>query len=291
MDLYKWEKREDGIRILAYEGAETTVTVPDYIEGMPVTELGPYSFRNQRQLEAVSLPDHLGQLGAHCFYDCRNLKKVRLADGIRETGDGCFKNCRQMEQIEMHCIRKKMTVLRSILEECSQKITVMIWGKEGETRLIFPAYLQDYQENTQARIINQVTYGAGVHYRQCIREQGMDYRSYDSCFSLLSVIEQESVAGEAAVLRLQFPWELEEEYRRQYTVFLERNFDLLAETWIGDEKWELLEGLLSCEILGTEGISRLLMTAHRLSALPAVSFLLQYKKEHERKEEADEFAL
>ena len=288
MEEFELVRNADGWTIGKYLGSASAVSVPERLNGLPVTELAAYAFYGKRELEEVTLPQTVRRVGAHCFYDCRNLRRIACHDGISESGDGCFKNCRALSEVTYALCGQRFGFLRNLLEECSRKVTVR-FTEDGEVRavLLFPRFLQDYEENTAARIINQVTYGAGVHYRACVGEHGIDFAGYDGRFSLLKNIEAEEICGETALYRLAYPMELKEAARAEYLDYLHRNLRELMEAFLAEERYDLAE-LLADAVSDAER-EVLLRAAQEAGALSVVSSLLQKHAAKRRAE--DEFDL
>ena len=79
----KYLKTNSGIKILKCIGDRKTVTsviIPDAIEGLPVTEIGDYSFTNYENLSAIKIPDTVKSLGTCAFNGCRRLIEISLPD-------------------------------------------------------------------------------------------------------------------------------------------------------------------------------------------------------------------
>ncbi len=66
----------DGYVVTGYSGSETTVTVPDWYNGLPVTEIGSGAFQGKTGVKAVSLPSTIVRIGASAFKGCSSLSKV-----------------------------------------------------------------------------------------------------------------------------------------------------------------------------------------------------------------------
>lgn len=66
----------NGYVVTGYSGSETTVTVPDWYKGLPVTEIGSGAFQGKSGVKAVSLPSTVVRIGASAFKGCTGLSKV-----------------------------------------------------------------------------------------------------------------------------------------------------------------------------------------------------------------------
>ena len=56
---FEYELTEDmeGVKITKYKGEALHVLIPNEIEGMPVVELGDYSFSSRNKMETIIIPD------------------------------------------------------------------------------------------------------------------------------------------------------------------------------------------------------------------------------------------
>lgn len=96
---FKWEKQyKKGITINKYIGEEKDVTVPAYIDGTPVTEIGFMAFKEQG-VTSVTLPDTVKTIDYQAFQDCATLEAVVLPDGLKEIRDLAFWNCASLDRL------------------------------------------------------------------------------------------------------------------------------------------------------------------------------------------------
>lgn len=247
----------------------------------------PYEFHNHRNAVECVLPQTVKSLGSHCFFDCRSLRKLVLWDGIEAVEDGILKNCFSLGEIEYNAANGNMHALKSILSQISEKLLITIfYGKEKEKAvLLFPGFLHDYEENTMARIINQVTYGSGAHYRECITDEEIDYQKYDKLFSFAVANEEARVCQRLALYRLLYPRGLWEEERKAYLAYILDHYSFIGEALIreGDMKmFQYLAGLTPFE----EDLEAVLKIAQKMGETEYISCLLQVKRQRfgERKQ-------
>lgn len=75
-----------------------TVTVTDYINGIPVTEIESEVFAG-KPFTSVTLPHTLETIGFHAFYNCSSLATVNITHGagnkssLKTIGEGAFNEC------------------------------------------------------------------------------------------------------------------------------------------------------------------------------------------------------
>lgn len=69
------------------------VTIPETIEGYPVTEIGSYAFENCTNLTSVTIPDSVTVIGfCFAFSGCTGLANINLPDSLIEIGYNTFQN-------------------------------------------------------------------------------------------------------------------------------------------------------------------------------------------------------
>ena len=79
--------------VIGYSGEPEFISIPDTLEGCPVTGIRDNAFYECDSLRQIALPDTIEKIGHHCFYACTSLESVQLPDSISEIGDGCFCGC------------------------------------------------------------------------------------------------------------------------------------------------------------------------------------------------------
>lgn len=285
---FEYMIQNDRIEITSYRGQEQVVTIPAEIEGKPVTSIGKYAFEGNNDVLEILLPETVDTIKAHAFYNCRKLEKMSLSDCVTETEDGAFKNCRSLRFFNIAVLIEKMTCLKNLLSELNQELHVELeYRKERQgttdelkkSKLVFPKYAYDYVDNVEARIINQVTYGSGVHYRECMKEKNIDFRKYDQVFSVAVVNDSLETLFTIARNRLEYPYELLQEAKEQYRHYIQEHLMELAGYCIQKD----IDGLLFLgdqEFLTRDNIDAIMELAHKKEQIESVSVLLDYKRKH-----------
>ena len=77
----------------------TEVTIPDTIEGYPVTTIGKCAFESCRSLSSVTIPDSVTTIGESAFNGCDKLISVTLGSSVTEIGKDAFGNCHALSDI------------------------------------------------------------------------------------------------------------------------------------------------------------------------------------------------
>lgn len=92
-EVYSYDVYDDHVVLTGYKGEAVTVTVPEKIDGLPVTVIGGLAFYYGVPVESVKLPSTVTELAENAFYYCRSLKSVNLPDAVVTLGDKCFSWC------------------------------------------------------------------------------------------------------------------------------------------------------------------------------------------------------
>ena len=90
---------EDCITILEYKGSDTSVTIPDTIDGRKVTSIGFEAFLNRKSLSSVIIPDSVTNIGGRAFEECTSLTSVDIPDSVTYIGDDAFNECSSLTSV------------------------------------------------------------------------------------------------------------------------------------------------------------------------------------------------
>ena len=66
----------DGYVVTGYTGSSSSVTVPDWYNQKPVTEIGSSAFEGNRNITHVEMPSTITRIGAAAFKNCTKLATV-----------------------------------------------------------------------------------------------------------------------------------------------------------------------------------------------------------------------
>ncbi len=89
------------ITITRYANPGEAARVPDRIDGIPVTGIGPSAFQNCRHLTRVELPATLTRIGVGAFRDCVGLTGVAIPPGVTTVERSAFQNCSGLSEISL----------------------------------------------------------------------------------------------------------------------------------------------------------------------------------------------
>jgi hypothetical protein len=102
---YSLSEDGKGVVINKYTGKGGKVVIPGEIEGLPVVELGTYSFKGKNyddpgaDLTAVVIPASVKKIGTQAFLLCENLTSVTIQGSGVTLDHGVFASCTELAEL------------------------------------------------------------------------------------------------------------------------------------------------------------------------------------------------
>ena len=91
---WSYEIKNGSVTIYKYLGSGSEVTIPDQIDGYPVTQLVDSAFASNNNITKVIFPDTITKIGKYCFSYCRNLEgPLVLPKNLTSLGERAFEFC------------------------------------------------------------------------------------------------------------------------------------------------------------------------------------------------------
>jgi hypothetical protein len=87
------------ITITGYTGSSGAVTIPDTINGLPVTSIGSYAFQNHTSLTSVTIPNSVTNIGESAFDYCTSLTSVTIGNRVTSLGFRAFYYCTSLSSV------------------------------------------------------------------------------------------------------------------------------------------------------------------------------------------------
>lgn len=254
-------REAEGVTILWGATCDARAALPEELFGLPVTALGDHALTPGRRipggetvlvtcgpaaadavwdndcLEDLRLPDSLTWVADYAFFNCRKLKTLRLRDTVHHWGGGALMNCRSLDTFHVTCTGQEGELLAYFADELPRELEVTLYRADGETvRLIFPEYVEIYEENCPAHHFDYNIYGAGYSYHHCFYQKKLNVKTYDELWRpMLGMEHDEDCALRLAWWRLRYPVELTEQAETDYLAYLRANV-LPAARWLLAER-------------------------------------------------------
>ena len=88
-----FEIHNDEATLVKYEGEDTSVEVPETVEGHPVVAVGEDAFAANVYVHEVLLPKSVTTIGDNAFTGCL-LEQFEIPEGLQDLGEGAFAGCK-----------------------------------------------------------------------------------------------------------------------------------------------------------------------------------------------------
>lgn len=112
------------ITITGYTNAGgTVVTIPDAINGLPVTDIGINAFY-RTSVASVTLSTNVMSIGPSAFAGCANLTNITLPNGVTNIGHGAFNVCSKLSSFTFPT--NLTTIEPGVFAECGALASVVI---------------------------------------------------------------------------------------------------------------------------------------------------------------------
>lgn len=96
---FETAEENGGIVIVRYTGEAVNVVIPAEINGKAVVRIGTGAFRENTELESVTIPDGVLSIGEEAFFGCTRLKAAVLPDSVASIENFAFMWCDHLENV------------------------------------------------------------------------------------------------------------------------------------------------------------------------------------------------
>jgi hypothetical protein len=134
---YYLDPRENTAEITGYIGADTVIEVPNRIDGHKVTKIGGGVFKDNTQIESVTIPSTITEIGTYAFERCYSLTSVTIGNGVETIDEYAFTNCTSLTSITIP--RNVSKISSNAFEGCNN---VTILGYDGSYAEEFATFLK-----------------------------------------------------------------------------------------------------------------------------------------------------
>ena len=98
---YKYSIVDNNAVIDKYTGSNSTVIVPDNIDGYDVTGIGNYAFAGCTNIKDIKLPETLESIGYMVFGNCTGLESIKIPSKVKTIGQNAFWCCSNLKEINL----------------------------------------------------------------------------------------------------------------------------------------------------------------------------------------------
>lgn len=275
---YQKKKDRQGklyIEITGYAGTLRSLWVPGELEGLPVKSIGNNAFSGREDLEEVVLPETIDTLGRYAFYNCRNLRTLRLSDRVEDYYDGVIKQCQSLRKITIFQTRGSYSVMKELLADNDRMLRFVV--EPVGLHLTFPAYVYQFVEDVEARVLHHKIEGSGYPYRECVTRKGIDLLNYDRLFSHV-ITDDYRAAMEIAIGRLMYPVELDPCAGELYGQYLEQNAVSVLEELILSGRTAEIRYLCDSLRIPREALTEALLLSAKEDKTEITAILMEYQR-------------
>ena len=100
-DGFQLEPRDDGWSITGYMGSTAHLSIPDCVEGNPITLIAVRAFEGNRNLVSVEIPASVTFVGNYAFAGCSSLERITHSGNVTTLNLGTFWNCASLTSVEL----------------------------------------------------------------------------------------------------------------------------------------------------------------------------------------------
>ena len=101
LESFSYIKKASTIAINFVLEDEGFITIPKYVENLPVTEILDACFKDLTYLQGVTLPDTITYIGESAFKDCSSLETVSGCSDISRIEKNTFYGCESLTNIDI----------------------------------------------------------------------------------------------------------------------------------------------------------------------------------------------
>ena len=87
------------VTITGCDSSATSVTIPETIDGYPVTSIGRYAFVGRAGLTSITIPNSVASIGGGAFSGCTGLTNITIPDSVTSIGGTAFSGCTGLTSI------------------------------------------------------------------------------------------------------------------------------------------------------------------------------------------------
>jgi len=276
----------------------TSITIP-----VSVTMIGSRTFFGCTSLTSVVIPPSVEKIGDFAFYYCTNLTTINLPIGIKVFGYRIFFGCKNLTNVKLHTgdqptsefFLNHTREINATYYPAHDEVVLSLHPEEGrgqkaKTRTSITLPSLDTSKGPIARLFFPRVHNISHNLKQNYHVHNLGY--YDLMASLLNgtikhLSEYDALfpsfqgdsyeTAQAALLRLQYPYELEESYRAVYLSYLKRYAHNFVRFFIQQGNIAVVSSLVELSLIPVKSIQSFVDIASKNEFPEMVAILLDYQ--------------
>lgn len=240
------------------------IAIPDSVE-----IIADYAFNNCWSMTVLKIPDSVKYLGEGVFSRCLGLESVVISKSVNVIPSSCFQNCSELKEImipenveivEYDAFLNCKKLKKIIISDNLKKISPSAFFYTGAFRI-------------EVQIDGEVKYfiPTGLDY------QNLAKKNYDIHFNHFM---DENTKIEAALLRLNLKYHLDEKQKKKYIEYLSRVFEKVMIFCIQNNRRDYFETCREFHLLNSENILTAIDYANQMQNVDMTAFLMNDQHEH-----------
>lgn len=102
---FEYEVVNGEVTITSYLSLESTVVIPDTIEGYPVVTIGREAFEHNMPgdvgIKNLIIPGSVRKICENAFFGCSSLRTIQFSEGLQIIERGAFSVCRRLQELNL----------------------------------------------------------------------------------------------------------------------------------------------------------------------------------------------
>ena len=128
---FNYTTQNGTVTITGYTGPGGDVSIPDTINGLPVTSIGGRAFIINFSLTSVTIPGSVISIGDQAFNGCVSLESIMIGSGVTSIGEAAFQDCTSLTEIIVDMDNSAYSSVDGVLSNKSR--TTLILCPKGKT--------------------------------------------------------------------------------------------------------------------------------------------------------------
>lgn len=190
---------DNSVTITGYKGTATVVSIPDTIEGHPVTKIGENAFQNKSKISSITIPDSVTSIGSSAFRGCAALTSIVIPAGVTVLETNLLDSCYNLSSVtlpnNLTCIRAFALANCVSLAQIDLPASLQTIEKgafyycSGLTKIKIPSGITSINENTFYGCENLKV----LTFDESSQLKRIDKQAFNSCSNLTEVIFPEGL--------------------------------------------------------------------------------------------------